>query len=421
MPIKTHATLGYAVLIFLFSNLSYGMEEEQCAERPPGLIHWWKGENNADDQSGVISFTPIGNVSYLDGMVGSAFSFDAASGYLDKASADVNIGDNFTLAAWIKSYQTADWGIIVSKGPKDVGHFELNICHPNCQTTNGEVYIPGEFRFYANEIGDFGSGIVVNDGFWHFVAVTYNGDLLNFYVDGVLTRSVEIEAKISDEAERLTVGAHFVPNESNKYFGGLIDELKIFSRPLQESEIATIYEAGSSGICDDNDLDNDGIPNDSDNCPTVQNPDQIDSNSDGFGDACVHPTAVISKTAKLNQPAVIGQYSFINRDVFISSSAVIGSYVTIGRDCVIGTAVNIGDSTSLDQNCFLGDTASVGSSSNISQGAILCSDVSVGNNVTVGKNALIQTSSSVEDSTAVPAAKIRSHPDACEPLSDSLN
>jgi hypothetical protein len=34
------------------------------------------------------------------------------------------------------------------------------------------------------------------------------------------------------------------------------------------------------------DADADGVPNDSDNCPDVFNPDQADSNGDGIGDAC---------------------------------------------------------------------------------------------------------------------------------------
>ncbi|WP_020405514.1 thrombospondin type 3 repeat-containing protein [Hahella ganghwensis] len=37
---------------------------------------------------------------------------------------------------------------------------------------------------------------------------------------------------------------------------------------------------------DTSDLDNDGIPDTSDNCPTVTNPAQEDSDSDGVGDAC---------------------------------------------------------------------------------------------------------------------------------------
>ncbi len=37
------------------------------------------------------------------------------------------------------------------------------------------------------------------------------------------------------------------------------------------------------------DSDSDGVPDDVDNCPTVSNPDQLDSDSDGIGDACDDP------------------------------------------------------------------------------------------------------------------------------------
>jgi hypothetical protein len=50
-----------------------------------------------------------------------------------------------------------------------------------------------------------------------------------------------------------------------------------------------IVHIESSGRWDvECDFDDDGIADDVDNCPTVSNPLQNDSNSDGFGDNCCH-------------------------------------------------------------------------------------------------------------------------------------
>lgn len=53
------------------------------------------------------------------------------------------------------------------------------------------------------------------------------------------------------------------------------------------------------------DGDGDGVPDASDNCPTVANPDQKDSNGNGIGDACDSVDLSVSLTAVPN-PAIVG-------------------------------------------------------------------------------------------------------------------
>jgi len=58
------------------------------------------------------------------------------------------------------------------------------------------------------------------------------------------------------------------------------DFIILYNRSLAASEISQIINS----VANDSDLD--GVPDYRDNCPNVPNPDQLDSNGNGVGDAC---------------------------------------------------------------------------------------------------------------------------------------
>ncbi len=153
-----------------------------CIAPPMGLVGWWSGDNTPEDETAFANDgTLVGGATYAPGMVGTAFSFASTSDYVsvpDAPALDFGTGD-FTIDAWIRT--TAPNGIIVSK-------------------TDGSATNPIGYHFYTSSggislgIGDgvqtntvVGIGPNVNDGQWHFVAVTVQRgtpSVFTFYLDG---------------------------------------------------------------------------------------------------------------------------------------------------------------------------------------------------------------------------------------------
>ena len=61
----------------------------------------------------------------------------------------------------------------------------------------------------------------------------------------------------------------------------LLDVDSCFGFALADRKVYRIHDPPG-----EEDSDNDGIPDDVDNCPVVANPDQEDTDNDGIGDAC---------------------------------------------------------------------------------------------------------------------------------------
>ena len=106
-----------------------------------------------------------------------------------------------------------------------------------------------EFYFKANNTLTFGSfatgdtlSIPIADTTWHHIAVTFVDatNTLRFYVDGTL-RTTATKALEADGASHLvTLGNHLLGGPPGiNAFSGLLDEVRLYSRALTQSEIQT--------------------------------------------------------------------------------------------------------------------------------------------------------------------------------------
>ena len=90
-------------------------------------------------------------------------------------------------------------------------------------------------------------GSPVSADVWYHIAVIKFGTTYTLYLNGNYENSKSILDDI--DITSLQIGRRLDPGRGFGYFNGLIDEVEIFNRALDASEIQAIYLAGSAGKC----------------------------------------------------------------------------------------------------------------------------------------------------------------------------
>lgn len=187
--------------------------------------HWNFDENSNELVNGVYNGDNTG-VNYVDGKFGKAAEFTGAASYFDFGKTDINLGKNFTMAFWMKAAPSEDYSVLLAKGSKDIGHFEIYIHKDD-----------GTLRIYSPEMGDIITKFVATDNIWHHVAVVCKSLDLKLYLDGVEIYAGKISANVTDETDYFVIGG--LADFSLPYIG-LLDELYILSWSVDQATINEI-------------------------------------------------------------------------------------------------------------------------------------------------------------------------------------
>ncbi|MEI6379245.1 MAG: LamG-like jellyroll fold domain-containing protein [Candidatus Falkowbacteria bacterium] len=211
-----------------------------------GIVGWWPLNGDTNDYSGNNNNGTPTSITYTNGQVGQAGSFNGTSSrILLPSNAGLRIVSPFTISAWVKSTGAVlNYGYsIITKGntATDLHGYELFMY-------NGYIYFYIDGVSSGNNATDTAGGVKINDGLWHSVVCVASGIGSNMYIyiDGV-QRGVLAQTLDPDYSTEYngyigagwTTGSGGIPTE---FFPGLIDEFRIYNRALSAAEAAQLYK-----------------------------------------------------------------------------------------------------------------------------------------------------------------------------------
>ena len=222
-----------------------------------GLVAHYEFEGNAKDSSGNGNDgTEHGGVSYVDGVIGKAGSFDGVDDYISGNMNNVDNINDFTISFFFKvDTLNNQWNNIIS--------FEQSVDGFMFYFKKDTPYL------YIERNNDGGVKIDSNsldDGDYHHLTII-NGSNAKIYIDN------HLEATLSNTTIDLSdfrIGSEYSSDYAkvDYFFDGTIDDLRIYNRVLNEAEIQALNKKG------DVDTDGDGVPDSED----------LDDDNDGISD-----------------------------------------------------------------------------------------------------------------------------------------
>jgi hypothetical protein len=146
-----------------------------------------------------------------------------------------------TFVMWFKTISSSNVGLQVITGTQFGGG-----CDRVISINNGI----GNFNIWSEVNYNGPAGL--NDGQWHFLVHNFESNRFAAYIDSQLYAQI-LQGTTNGAfgpyssgfnwADTYNIGSSFNCRFSSNYFNGIIDEVRIYNRPLSSAEIKSLYEA----------------------------------------------------------------------------------------------------------------------------------------------------------------------------------
>jgi hypothetical protein len=244
------------ILISAFLLIASDLAETaECVAQPNGLIGWWSAEGNANDSINTNNGSLQGGATAnAAGMAGSAFSFDGTNSYVQISDASVFHPTNFTIEFWVRFSSLDSAGSGGSPAGDQYIVFKQNSRNSSFEGFDVSKTRSGAdvFAFVVSSASGQSVGIhsatSITVGTWYHVATVRSSNFISLYINGQL----ENQAAVSFAQDYGNLPLFFGTSGQSFWdhkFNGMLDEVSLYSRALDTTEIAAIYNAGAAGKC----------------------------------------------------------------------------------------------------------------------------------------------------------------------------
>ena len=216
------------------SEASVTVMVSNTSDTPNGLVAAY-GFNEAGGALQVTDASGQGNTGTISGATrttagkfGGALSFNGTSAWITVAdAASLDLSTAMTLEAWVRPSSITGWRTVVLKEAPDGLAYSL-------YSGNGASR-PAGYVHPTTDIGVNGTANMVANT-WTHLAVTYDGATLRMLVNGV-----QVSTAAAPGGTVLTNGVLRIGGNAfwGEYFSGIIDEVRIYNRPLTAAEVLT--------------------------------------------------------------------------------------------------------------------------------------------------------------------------------------